>query len=81
MYVTALTNRLPARNTACFSNGTLDDGLVQEIAVVSRDAERTRLSVGEQTARTWTTSAYLEWQKEIVARTSDVCAARVVESL
>jgi len=53
MYVTALTNLDPARRMDEGVNGEVGDGRPQEIAVESRDAERTMVSVGEATARTY----------------------------
>lgn len=47
----ALTKRVPAFNRELGEN-EVEDPRDQAIAVVSRDAERTRLSVGYFTART-----------------------------
>lgn len=51
-YSTALTNLEPDRRTEAGEN---DEGeaLNQDIAVESRDADKTRLFVGDTTARTW----------------------------
>lgn len=48
----ALTKRVPAFNRELGENEVGGDPRDQAIAVVSRDAERTRLSVGYFTART-----------------------------
>lgn len=48
----ALTKRVPAFSTELGENGAVGDPRDQAIAVVSRDAERTRLLVGDLTART-----------------------------
>ena len=52
MYATELTYRDPARKTVDGENGTLSDSRCHKIAVVSREAEMTRLSVGELKPRT-----------------------------
>jgi len=52
-YDTALTNFEPARRTDEGVKGEVGDGRPQEIAVESRDAESTIVSVGEATARTY----------------------------
>jgi hypothetical protein len=47
------TNRVPALYSAEGVNAEDADGLVQAITDESREAERTRLSVGEAKARTY----------------------------
>lgn len=53
MYATALTYLLPARKMVGEAKGADWEGLDQEMAVVSLEAERTRVSIGEATARTY----------------------------
>lgn len=48
----ALMNLDPARNTVSCAKAAAGEGLVHEMAVVSREAERTRVSDGAATART-----------------------------
>jgi len=50
-YVIAFTYREPGRKTVARKNSPLSD-LCHEIAVVSREAERTRSSMGVLSART-----------------------------